>query len=360
MKSFLIFSFFILFFSSLVINCNHTERKVNQLEKEYNDINSISYQDKDFVSSTKNDNRDKNRYSDILAIEKTRVKLKVGDGLRSDYINANYVLDNKYILTQGPLSHTIKDFWRMTWEQDSNLIVMLTNIVENGMKKCDQYWPKLDDTIKYDLFIVKNVKEENIDNIFIKREFLVQNTKTNENRIIYQLHYIAWPDHGVPSSFKEFISFVNHLDNITNTGPIIVHCSAGIGRSGTLCVIKHIMDELKNGASVNTLSIKNVVLNMRKERIGVVQTFGQYEFCFNVIDQVVKSSIKEQQKQKDQQQQQQQKQEQQPQEPSTKTTTLDESQDVVVDSQTTAVPTSYFITFGTLIVAIGLYLRLYK
>jgi len=272
-------------------NNNIKTLKTSNLKEDFNSLYSIvQYNDNDFISSNKKDNIGKNRYSDILAIEETRVKLSIDQDTKTDYINANYVLDKQFILTQGPLSHTIKDFWKMTWEQNSNVIVMLTNIIENGIKKCDQYWPNLNDSIKYGRFIIENIKEDNIDNIFIKREFKIINLNTNESKIIRQYHYIAWPDHGVPSSFSEFITFLDYIEKETLEGPIVVHCSAGIGRSGTFCVVKHIIDEiLKKDLPFNSSFIKDLVTQMRRERIGSVQTLGQYEFCFNVLDEKIKS-----------------------------------------------------------------------
>lgn len=165
-----------------------------------------------------------------------------------DFINANLIHVNesgrKYILTQGPLPNTIGHFWTMIWEQSSKAILMLNNLIERRAIKCHQYWPnnineiiKLDD-VSLTIKLVNEVKNEN----YIIRKILLTDLSTNSSREIYQYHYTSWPDFGLPESPNSFLQYLfqiqqsNYLDSV-KYGPPIVHCSAGIGRSGTLCLV---------------------------------------------------------------------------------------------------------------------------
>eukprot|EP01091_Cochliopodium_minus_P013211 TRINITY_DN419_c0_g1_i3.p1 TRINITY_DN419_c0_g1~~TRINITY_DN419_c0_g1_i3.p1 ORF type:complete len:534 (-),score=92.63 TRINITY_DN419_c0_g1_i3:28-1629(-) len=187
----------------------------------------------------------KNRYRDVLANEESRVRLK---GVEQDYINANFIKPvdvfgrkvrnaKKFIACQAPIPSTLNDFWLMTWQQKSCVIVMLTKFTEKSVKKANSYWPKKkSETISYGDFNVTNKGSVLLDNLTIT--FLELNSNGNNNRIIYHLHYTEWPDFGVPSStlilrslitFTDLYSYSGSTRNLC--GPIICHCSAGIGRT---------------------------------------------------------------------------------------------------------------------------------
>ncbi|EAL68105.1 protein tyrosine phosphatase [Dictyostelium discoideum AX4] len=217
----------------------------------------------------------------------------------SDYINASFINNGTYICTQGPLLNTIVDFWKMIWEQNSNIIVMLTREEENFKTKCDKYWPDKDEE-RYGNFIVKFDNNITIPDILIRREFTLENLKDNKTRKIYHFQYTTWPDHGTPVSTTGFLKFVSFVDHEKRSGPIVVHCSAGIGRSGTFVAIHSIVakfakhyDEKKQAPSIN---LPKLVVEMRNERPGMVQTRDQYRFCYLAISEAMNTVLKKEQK----------------------------------------------------------------
>ncbi|KAN0007049.1 hypothetical protein ACTFIU_005243 [Dictyostelium citrinum] len=217
----------------------------------------------------------------------------------SDYINASYINNGTYICTQGPLLNTIVDFWKMIWEQNSNIIVMLTREEENFKSKCDKYWPDKDEE-RYGNFIVRFDNNITIPDILIRREFTLENLKDNKTRKIYHFQYTTWPDHGTPVSTTGFLKFVSFVDHEKRSGPIVVHCSAGIGRSGTFVAIHSIVakfakhyDEKKQAPSIN---LPKLVVEMRNERPGMVQTRDQYRFCYLAISEAMNTVLKKEQK----------------------------------------------------------------
>ncbi|KRT83005.1 hypothetical protein AMK59_4108, partial [Oryctes borbonicus] len=222
-------------------------------------------------------NLNKNRYRDISPYDKTRVILK---GCPSgDYINANHVnmriaateLVNNYIATQGPLQNTTEDFWQMVLEQESNLIVMLTTLMERGRPKCHKYWPSVDETLTFTNFSVKCVKEDEEDETgsFVFRSFILTDNE-NVEREIKHMQYIAWPDHDVPDSPTQFLDFTNNVREArgSNTAPVIVHCSAGIGRTGVLVLMETALCLMEADQPINPLEI---VRMMRQQRAMMIQ-----------------------------------------------------------------------------------------
>ncbi|XP_065684861.1 receptor-type tyrosine-protein phosphatase beta isoform X2 [Hydra vulgaris] len=229
------------------------------------------------------ENRGKNRYTNVLPYDYTRVKLSfIDDEQGSDYINANYIHGYKnpraYIATQGPLPSTTEDFWRMVWEQNSNVVVMLTQYMERGKVKCSPYWPTTT-PIKYGDVTVKRLSEH-VYMEWVERQFLLM--CDGEKRTITHCQYTAWPDHGVPKSSIELLQFIQTVRTIQQPtdGPLICHCSAGVGRTGTYICIDIIMNKLQ---AENNIDVYGVVSAMRTQRSSMVQTEDQYIFIHRVI-----------------------------------------------------------------------------
>ncbi|XP_063115005.1 tyrosine-protein phosphatase non-receptor type 4 isoform X4 [Cavia porcellus] len=230
-------------------------------------------------------NISKNRYRDISPYDATRVILKGNE----DYINANYInmeipsssIINQYIACQGPLPHTCTDFWQMTWEQGSSMVVMLTTQVERGRVKCHQYWPEPTGSSSYGCYQVTCHSEEG-NSAYIFRKMTLFNQEKNESRQLTQIQYIAWPDHGVPDDSSDFLDFVCHVRNkrAGKEEPVVVHCSAGIGRTGVLITMETAMCLIECNQPVYPLDI---VRTMRDQRAMMIQTPSQYRFVCEAI-----------------------------------------------------------------------------
>ncbi|XP_015681201.1 tyrosine-protein phosphatase non-receptor type 4 isoform X2 [Protobothrops mucrosquamatus] len=238
-------------------------------------------------------NISKNRYRDISPYDATRVILNSND----DYINANYInmeipsssIINKYIACQGPLPNTCPDFWQMTWEQSSSMVVMLTTQVERGRVKCHQYWPEPGGSSLYGNFQVTCHSEEG-NPAYVFREMTLFNLEKNEDRPLTQIQYVAWPDHGVPDDSSDFLDFVC-LVRKRRAGkeePVIVHCSAGIGRTGVLITMETAMCLIECNQPVYPLDI---VRTMRDQRAMMIQTPSQYRFVCEAILKVYKEEL---------------------------------------------------------------------
>ncbi|KAJ7357741.1 hypothetical protein OS493_023214 [Desmophyllum pertusum] len=228
-------------------------------------------------------NRVKNRYGNIVSYDHSRVVLeKIQGDPKSDYINASYIptfdeVSMCYIATQGPTSVTISDFWRMIWQEDCLTIVMLTNLVEMGKGKCDQYWP--DTTTKFGSITVTLHKTETFADYVIRTFILV---KDSEKREVHQFHYITWPDKGVPQHSGALLGFrwkIRARHQPTG-GPLVVHCSAGVGRTGTYIAIDAMLERAKEN---KTVFIQNYVQVMRKCRPHMVQKDDQYVFLHQAV-----------------------------------------------------------------------------
>uniref|UniRef100_A0A7E4VZT5 protein-tyrosine-phosphatase n=1 Tax=Panagrellus redivivus TaxID=6233 RepID=A0A7E4VZT5_PANRE len=239
------------------------------------------------------ENKLKNRYLNIGAVESTRIRIH---GTNSDYINANYIdscdAKNFYIATQAPLPHTFNDFWAMVQQEKSNIVVVITNMVERGRRKCDQYWPvTLNSPTNFGGFQVTLTSELPNAN-FIHRIFTLKSTNSiTPERTIHQVHFTSWPDHGVPKSVFPLLSFMNYVSEIQSTGPIVVHCSAGVGRSGSYILIDSMRRHLLQCDRINVYAhLKHI----RKQRAKLVQTDEQYVFCHDVIRELIRHGISRQ------------------------------------------------------------------
>ncbi|XP_032054067.1 receptor-type tyrosine-protein phosphatase T isoform X5 [Aythya fuligula] len=235
-------------------------------------------------TAKEDENRNKNRYGNIISYDHSRVRLQLLDGdPHSDYINANYIdgyhRPRHYIATQGPMQETVKDFWRMIWQENSASVVMVTNLVEVGRVKCVRYWP--DDTEVYGDIKVTLIETEPLAE-YVIRTFTVQKKGYHEIREIRQFHFTSWPDHGVPCYATGLLGFVRQVKflNPPEAGPIVVHCSAGAGRTGCFIAIDIMLDMAENEGVVD---IFNCVRELRSQRVNLVQTEEQYVFVHDAI-----------------------------------------------------------------------------
>ncbi|KAF4790094.1 protein tyrosine phosphatase, non-receptor type 3 [Turdus rufiventris] len=237
-------------------------------------------------------NMDKNRYKDVLPYDATRIILQ-GD---EDYINANYVnmeipsagIVNRYIATQGPLPHTCAHFWQVVWDHKLSLIIMLTTLTERGRTKCHQYWPDPPDVMEYGCFRVR-CHSEDCTIAYVVREMVVTNVETEQQHAVTHLQYVAWPDHGVPDDSMDFLEFVTCMrPKRVKNEPVLVHCSAGIGRTGVLVTMETAMCLIERNQPVYPLDI---VRKMRDQRAMMVQTSSQYKFVCEAILRVYKEGL---------------------------------------------------------------------
>ncbi|XP_017114372.1 tyrosine-protein phosphatase non-receptor type 9 isoform X2 [Drosophila elegans] len=265
------------------------------LIKEYADIRNRAPEGT-FLHARMRVNLTKNRYTDVLCYDHSRVVLAHEDGDEpSDYINANFVdgykQKNAYISTQGPLPKTSQDFWRMIWEQHCLVIVMTTRVMERGRVKCGQYWePTEESSLEFGDYHVRTISVEcNEDYMVASLE--LRNIKTDETRNVSHWQFTSWPDYGVPSSAMAMLNFlqkvrekqaqlVNALGDTwaghARGPPIVVHCSAGIGRTGTFITLDICISRLED---VGTADIRGTVEKIRSQRAYSIQMPDQYVFC---------------------------------------------------------------------------------
>uniref|UniRef100_A0A4X1VFU7 Tyrosine-protein phosphatase non-receptor type 20 n=1 Tax=Sus scrofa TaxID=9823 RepID=A0A4X1VFU7_PIG len=243
-----------------------------------------------FHSGNELQNREKNRYRDILPYDSTRVPL----GENKDYINASYIKivnseqEYYYIATQGPLPGTTDDFWQMVLENNSNVIVMITREVEGGVSKCHHYWPvsmKKPLELKSCRIFLENYQ---ILQYFVIRIFQVVRKSTGISHFVKHLQFTKWPDHGTPASAEDFIKYVRYVRKSHLTGPLIVHCSAGVGRTGVFLCVDVVFCAIEKSFSFN---IMNIVGQMRQQRCGMIQTKEQYIFCYKIVLEVLQKLL---------------------------------------------------------------------
>ncbi|XP_071476318.1 uncharacterized protein [Diadema antillarum] len=233
-------------------------------------------------------NMRKNRYKDILPFDHSRYILSTCDGQEgSDYINANYLKgvnsDHAYLAAQGPLPHTVVDFWRMLWESNATIIVMACNEFEQGRHKCERYWVDEGEEHVFGDICVTQIRQQRVTKDFMIRT--LKATKDKEEKIFNQFHYTAWPDHGVPTSVGPILEMIKLVREYQpeEEPPIVVHCSAGCGRTGTICVIDYVRNALAWERIDQNFSLYDIILDMRKQRHAIVQTKNQYELVHRAV-----------------------------------------------------------------------------
>ncbi|XP_045853211.1 tyrosine-protein phosphatase non-receptor type 13 isoform X3 [Meles meles] len=250
--------------------------------KELENLQELKPLDQCLIGQTK-ENRRKNRYKNILPYDATRVPL----GDEGGYINASFIKipvgkeEFVYIACQGPLPTTVGDFWQMIWEQKSTVIAMMTQEVEGEKIKCQRYWPNIlgQTTMVSDRLRLALVRMQQLKG-FVVRAMALEEIQTGEIRYISHLNFTAWPDHDTPSQPDDLLTFISYMRHIHRSGPIITHCSAGIGRSGTLICIDVVLGLISQDLEFD---ISDLVRCMRLQRHGMVQTEDQYIFCYQVI-----------------------------------------------------------------------------
>ncbi|KAL1116532.1 hypothetical protein AAG570_005004, partial [Ranatra chinensis] len=299
-------------FNATRINASGIDSRVKELQKEnsqssgkagfWEEFESLQQQECKHLFSRKEgqrpENRNKNRYKNILPFDDTRVKLMNTDPNEpgSDYINANYIKSDDdpdgrvYIATQGCLPNTVVDFWTMVWQHNTRVIVMTTKEVERGKNKCAKYWPDEGESCDYGSVTVRNVTQTSTTD-YTLRELLV--TDGTEERKIFHYHFQVWPDHGVPTDpgcVLNFVHEVNHCHEMTGyTGPVVVHCSAGIGRTGTFIVIHIILNYINTHGVDCEIDIQRTIQMVRAQRSGMVQTEAQYKFVYLAVQHYIQT-----------------------------------------------------------------------
>ncbi|KAJ0066330.1 hypothetical protein NL108_011153, partial [Boleophthalmus pectinirostris] len=250
------------------------------------------------------ENKSKNRYKNILPFNDTRVILQNGDPnvVGSDYINANYVKNTMrepgeqkvYIATQGCLATTVNDFWQMVWQENSRVIVMTTREVEKGRNKCVPYWPEFDATKEVGPYIVTNVSEREATDYKERVLEIAEAERPKKTRKIWHFQYMSWPDHGVPQEPGGVLSFLEQVNakqyEDPTAGPMIIHCSAGIGRTGTIVVIDMIIDTITTIGLDCDLDISKIIQMVREQRSGMVQTEAQYKFIYLAVSEYIQTT----------------------------------------------------------------------
>ncbi|TSZ83246.1 Receptor-type tyrosine-protein phosphatase beta [Bagarius yarrelli] len=275
------------------IKAVHFEAHLSKLQADSNYLLSEEFEDLKDVgrnqaldAARSPENRCKNRYNNILPYDSTRVKLScLEDDPCSDYINASFIPGNnfrrEYIATQGPLPGTKDDFWRMVWEQNVHNIVMV---------KCDQYWPVDREPLYYGDLVVHMLSESVLPEWTIREFKIFCEGHLSYPRIVRHFHYTVWPDHGVPETTQSLVQFVrtvrDYIDRVSGSGPTVVHCSAGVGRTGTFIVLDRALQQLDSRGAVD---IYGCVFDLRLHRTHMVQTECQYVYLHQCVRDVLRA-----------------------------------------------------------------------
>ncbi|XP_008289310.1 receptor-type tyrosine-protein phosphatase N2-like [Stegastes partitus] len=275
---------------------DHLKNK-DRLEKEWEALCAYQAEPNACTVGLKDGNAKKNRSTAVVAYDHSRITLKVENSQgNSDYINASPIMDHDprnpaYIATQGPLPSTVADFWQMVWENGCVVIVMLTPLVENGVKQCYHYWPDEGSNL-YHIYEVNLVSEHIWCDDFLVRSFYLKNMQTNETRTVTQFHFLTWLNQNVPETSRTLLDFRRKVNKCYRgrSCPIIVHCSDGAGRSGTYVLVDMVLNKMAKGAK--EIDIAATLEHLRDQRPGMVQTKDQFEFALTAVAEEVNAILK--------------------------------------------------------------------
>ncbi|XP_041807009.1 protein tyrosine phosphatase receptor type Na [Chelmon rostratus] len=272
-------------------------RNKDRLQKEWEALCSYQADPSSVAVAQLPGNMDKNRHAESLPYDHSRVKLKSEvNSNKQDYINASIIFDHDprqpaYIATQGPLAHTVADFWQMVWENGCTVIVMMTALVEDGEKQCERYWPDEGSSL-YHIYEVNLVSEHIWCKDFLVRSFYLKNVQTQETRTLTQFHLLSWPADGIPTSTRPLLDFRRKVNKCYRgrSCPIIVHCSDGTGRAGTYILIDMVLNRMAKG--VKEIDIAASLEHIRDQRPGLVRTKDQFEFALTAVAEEVNAILK--------------------------------------------------------------------
>ncbi|XP_044074998.1 receptor-type tyrosine-protein phosphatase N2-like isoform X2 [Siniperca chuatsi] len=275
---------------------DHLKNK-DRLEKEWEALCAYQAEPNTCTIGLKDGNARKNRSTAVVAYDHSRITLKVENSQgNSDYINASPIMDHDprnpaYIATQGPLPSTVADFWQMVWENGCVVIVMLTPLVESGVKQCYHYWPDEGSNL-YHIYEVNLVSEHIWCDDFLVRSFYLKNMQTNETRTVTQFHFLTWLNQNVPETSRTLLDFRRKVNKCYRgrSCPIIVHCSDGAGRSGTYILVDMVLNKMAKGAK--EIDIAATLEHLRDQRPGMVQTKDQFEFALTTVAEEVNAILK--------------------------------------------------------------------
>ncbi|XP_078330625.1 receptor-type tyrosine-protein phosphatase epsilon-like [Crassostrea virginica] len=242
------------------------------------------------ISKTE-ENMPKNRFKTTFPYDHSRVVLEISKENASDYINANYIENmegnREFIACQGPRVNTVVDHWRMIWQEHITDIVMLTNLIEGPKNKCHQYWPDKSKELNADSFTI-SLLEEKVYAYYVIRKMALRKKKVSGSRTVTQFHYTRWPDHGTPNPLN-LVVFLGHFRHKIRPSqhPILVHCSAGIGRTGTFIALDVLSRYGKDRGKINVIEY---VKAMRKDRMTMIQNVDQYIFLYHALYEFFRTS----------------------------------------------------------------------
>uniref|UniRef100_A0A8C9TYN1 Tyrosine-protein phosphatase non-receptor type n=1 Tax=Scleropages formosus TaxID=113540 RepID=A0A8C9TYN1_SCLFO len=251
------------------------------------------------------ENSERNRFQDVLPYDNTRVELVPTKENNTGYINASHIKvivsghEWNYIATQGPLSNTCQDFWQMVWEQGVVIIAMVTAEEEAGREKSFGYWPRLGsrhNTVTYGRFKI-TTRFRTDSGCYATTGLKVKHLLSGQERTVWHLQYTDWPDHGCPEDFKGFLSYLEEIQSVRrhtnsttdpkNPIPVLIHCSAGVGRTGVVILSEIMIACLEHNEMVD---VPTVLSLLRHQRMMMVQTISQYIFVYKVLIQFLKNS----------------------------------------------------------------------
>ncbi|XP_054638455.1 tyrosine-protein phosphatase non-receptor type 6 [Dunckerocampus dactyliophorus] len=250
------------------------------------------------------ENKTKNRYKNILPFNDTRVTLQDADpnSVGSDYINANFVRNTLmesenpkvYIATQGCLATTVNNFWQMVWQENTRVIVMTTREVEKGRNKCVPYWPNCETSKEVGCYVVTSKLEREASDYKVRVLEIAPVNKPKHSRTVWHYQYLSWPDHGVPQEPGAILSFLTQVNakqaECPDAGPMVIHCSAGIGRTGTIVVIDMIIETIDTIGLNCDIDISKYIQMVREQRSGMVQTEAQYKFIYLAVSEYIQTT----------------------------------------------------------------------